>query len=554
MRWQSIAAARRVLAQEKGAVIKDWGGRLSVALCYPNSYHVGMSNLAVHTLYRLFNQRGDVVCERVFSGLGRRERENDPPVSIESQRPLSDFDVIAFSVSYELDYFHLVGMLRRAGIPTLARERDADWPLVLAGGPAPSANPAPLAPICDALFIGEVEERLPGLLDVLTARGVTREDILATLATQPGLYVPALATEGTRVTRQWLRDLDSCPTHSVVFTPHTEFGDMFLLEISRGCGRGCRFCLAGYTYRPPRARHLDTLLQSARDGLTHRKRIGLVGAAVSDHPAVDRLAVTLRGMGAGLGASSLRADSVSEVFLRCLAEGDTRTLTLAPEVGSERLRRVINKNIPEDKVIRAVRLAAGFHFEAVKLYFMVGLPGESEEDVDEITTLVREVTSIFPGLVKVNITPFVPKPGTPFQWAAMAPAEVLTARTERLKRALASAQVEVTQESVPWARVQGVLARGDQRVGEALALVASASLGAWNAALRKAGLAEEEYLDERPLGAPLPWQIVETGVETEYLVQEWRAALDGKGSPECQPGGCETCGVCRAVFVTERER
>jgi radical SAM superfamily enzyme YgiQ (UPF0313 family) len=296
LKYRYIDQAKQILAREEGVVRKDWGGRLPIALVYANTYRLGMSSLAMHTVYRLFNDQPDVVCERAFAPVEiyrSAPSEDEPVLSIESQRPLADFPVIAFTISYEMDYFNAVQMLRQAGIPPLAEDRDETWPLIIAGGPAVYTNPAPLADIFDAFAIGEGEIIVPPLVDALWEAGqAPRDEGLHILAEVPGMYVPALGNGP--VGRVWVRDLDTVPATTQIYTHDTEFGDRALIEIARGCGRGCRFCMAGYTYRPMREVSLDTILAVARHSLKHRDRIGLVSAAVSDHSWIDQIAIELR--------------------------------------------------------------------------------------------------------------------------------------------------------------------------------------------------------------------------------------------------------------------
>jgi radical SAM superfamily enzyme YgiQ (UPF0313 family) len=538
MKWKRIAASRHTLEREQGAILKDWGGRLPIALIYPNTYYVGMSSLGLHTVYRLFNAHDDVVCERAFW------TESASPPSIESQHSLADFAVLAFTVSYELDYLHVVQMLRTVGIPLLADERDQDWPLVIAGGPAVTANPEPLALFCDAFAIGEGGVIIPPLLDTLR-EGISagRDDLLKALSAIPGLYVPH--SPGHRpVERQWARDLDSQPATTVVYTPDTEFGDRTLIEISRGCGRGCRFCLAGFCYRPPRERSVETLLSQAQVGLHYRDGVGLVGAAVSDYSRINELVTGLREMEASISVSSLRVDPLPESLLQALVESGTRTLTIAPEAGSQRLRTLINKGVSEDDVLRAATAAARHGFAQLKLYFMVGLPGETDDDVQAITALALAVTDRFRRRVTVNLTPFVPKAHTPFQWAAMADVTTLQARIAHVRQALRRRGVTVRAESPAWAAVQGVLARGDRRVGAALLALERPTLAGWRKALAAADLDPAAYLGEWALDEALPWQVVSSGVDVAYLRCEWERAQAGRETMPCPPEGCHQCGVC----------
>ncbi|HEY65496.1 MAG TPA: radical SAM protein [Caldilineae bacterium] len=557
MRWEEISRARRILSRERGTIYKDWGGKLRIALAYPNTYYVGMSSLALQTLYRAWNLRADTVCERAFwdkDGL----QPGRSLISLESQRPVDEFDVLAFTISYEMDYFHVVEMLRQAGLPPLAEDRDEGWPLVLGGGPALSANPEPMALFFDAIVLGEGEEVIGLLCDLLRELiEAPRADLLKHMAEIPGVYVPLIhhndpsRPDWHPIDRLWVRELTGHPTVSCLYTPDTEFGDIHLIEIARGCGRGCRFCLAGYIYRPPRQIPADVILEWARVGLQHSRRIGLVSAAVSDHSEIDRLAVALREMGARVSVSSMRADPISEPLLELLAESGTQTLTLAPEAGSQRLRDAISKTQTEDDLLRAVDLAERLKFPQLKLYFMVGLPSETEADIQALVDLVLNVRKRFSRRIVINATPYVPKAHTPFQWEPMAPVPVLRERQGFIKRRLARHGIAVRADSPEWAAVQGILARGDRRLARVLLKLIRPSLSAFHAAMAACGLSAAEYLGEWPLDRPLPWQIVSAGHTRNYFLRERRLARRDRPGRPCPPAaaGCLTCGVCDASWA-----
>jgi radical SAM superfamily enzyme YgiQ (UPF0313 family) len=437
-------------------------------------------------------------------------------------------------------------MLRRADIPLLAAERERGDPLIILGGPAVSANPEPLAPFADAVVIGEAEELVADLVEVLRrTNGRSRLATLEELARLPGVYVPLLH-RGQAIARRWVAQLDDYPLSSTIVAPKSEFGDMHLIELSRGCGHGCCFCLAGYWYRPLRERSLEVILEQARQGLRHTNKIGLVAAAVSDYSRLEELVQALRGMGAKLSASSLRVEPLSLPLLHALAAGSSRSITFAPEAGSERLRRIINKGVSHEGILTAAREAAKLHFETLKLYFMLGLPDEVAGDIEELMALVEEVKGVFPRKVVVNITPFVPKAHTPFQRQAMAPKEVLKVRLSHIKQRLRRAQIQVRGESVEAARIQGMLARGDRRVSEVLLALRHLPKLEWAYVLREAKLGVEEYLRERRPDEALPWDFITSGISPAYLRQEEQRGAAAQETALCQPATCARCGVCAA--------
>lgn len=546
MTWKTIKEARQRLEKERGTVYKDWGGRTPIALIYPNSYYLGMSSLGFQTIYGFLNSYENIVCERILWDPKRRGAE--APISLESQRPLADFDVLAFSISYELDYFNVVQVLKASGIPLFAADRNESHPLVIAGGPSVTANPQPLSPFFDCFAIGEGEAILPGFIEVLT-KGLQdkKDELLKELASVPGVYVPALY-DGDPVSRRWLADLDSVATTSVVLTPDTDLSDMYLIEIARGCGWGCRFCLAGFWFRPFRFRPLGSLLAQAENGLRYGRRIGLLGAAVSDHPEIDELVSRLRQMGAEISVSSLRIRPLSKRVLRGLGESGTQSVSLAPEAGSERLRQLINKGATESNIIEAVDNVAEQGLRQVKLYFMIGLPTECDSDIEEIVKLTLKLKGRIERTgcrIALTVEPFVPKAGTPFQWLAMAPKDVLQHRMNRIRNGLAQSGIEVRAESLGWSLVQGALSRGDARLGAALASMSGYSLAAWHRALEECDLSADFYAHrELPLDEPLPWSVVDSGIACDYLGEELEKARCGAETSPCPPRNCRECGVC----------
>jgi len=517
-----VLSHREQLSREQGAAIKDWGGRLPVALVYPNSYYIGMSNLGIHAIYRLLNGYSDVVCERVF-GNGK------PILSLESRRRLADFAVLAFSVSYELDYFNVARMLKDSDIPLYAADRDDRHPLLIAGGACITANPMPLAPFFDCLCIGEAETIIPAMLPVISDGDLSREDILRELAKLPGLYVPQHQGDKA-VARQWLRNLDDYAAGSAVITRDTELGDLYMMEVERGCGWGCRFCLVSGAFCPLRFRSMRCLLQQAEEGLRYRKRLGLVGPVVTDHPQIKELLSQLRRMGAGLSLSSLRVSPLSVEVLREVVRGGARTITLAPEAGSQRLRNVIAKHITEDDILAAASKVAGEGVKQLKLYFMFGLPAETDDDIEEMIRLVKKCKAILDRggcgcRLGINVTPFIPKAGTPFQWLPMAPLVDLERRLTVLKKELPPLGIEVRGESPAWSQVQAALARGDAGMAGAVAAVEKVSLAGWRrVAEQKLDLAH--YVLERwDTAVKLPWDVIDLGIPKERLIRELNEAM-----------------------------
>ncbi len=521
MSHSSIKDAKQHLSREAGTIFKGWGGRLPVALIYPNSYYIGMSNLGIHAIYSLLNSYPDVVCERVFWETEDNSQQVTP-LSLESQRPLSAFAVLAFSISYELDYFNVVQILKASGIPLYAADRDERHPLVIAGGPCIIANPLPLAPFFDCLCVGEAEPILPRLVGVLTegAKG-KRPERLKSLASVPGVYVPQYY-DGTPVVRQWASNLDDFPVHSAIFTPDTELGNLYLIEVERGCNWGCRFCLVSNAFSPMRFRSLDNLLVQAKAGLQYRQRLGLVGPAVSDHPHFAGLLTSLQQMGAELSISSLRIKPLSSIALREMAKGGARTIALAPEAGSQRLRQIIKKGISEDDIMESIEKVAEQGIKQLKLYFMMGLPTETDDDIQAIVDLTLKGKAILDRhqtgcRLILSVAPFVPKAGTPFQWLPMEELPTLNRRLSLLKSNLLPKGIKLKCESPAWSQVQGILARGDTKLAEVLANIEEISLSGWRRAMTQCDLDVDYYLHRKwNATQKLPWAMLDWGTEPGY--------------------------------------
>ncbi len=573
MSHRLIDKYRQRLGAETGLVANPWGGRLAVALVYPNSYHQGMSNLGMQAVYQLINSRDDCLCERFFlpdpDDLAEHRRTGFPLVSLETRRPLADFDLVAFSISFENDYLNLPVIFELGHLPLWREERDARHPLIVCGGVCAFLNPEPLAGIMDLFAVGEAEVLLPPLLDALS-RGGSRErtELLATLAGVPGLYVPSqyrvdyaaagglqafvpLPGAPARVARQWLADLDEFQARTCVATPDTEFGGMQLVEVSRGCPRGCRFCAAGFIYRPFREHGAEHLGHELLDGEGGPGRVGLVAAAVSDYGDLATLGAAIVAAGGGVSVSSVRIDAVTPRQIEVLAASGHKTLALAPEAGSQRMRDVVNKGIDEAQILAAAQRVAAGGVPNLKLYFMLGLPGETEGDVVAIADLTGKIRAVWEavgralgklGRLQLSVNPFVPKPWTPLQWAAMEPAAALEKKYRLLQKLIRPlANVDLQCESLRSAELQGFLARGDRRVGRTLPLLASGK--GLKSACREVGIDPAFYLTrERGADELFPWEIIDQGVDRDYLWQEYQAALAASPGTICRPG-CKRCGM-----------
>jgi radical SAM family uncharacterized protein len=545
-----------------------------VAIVYPNTYFVGMSNLGLHIIYEEINLRNDSVCERIFlpekKELEAYDKTKTPLMSVETQRPMHQFDVVAFDVTFEMDYFHIPLMLRHGRVPIMGKDRTEFDPIVIAGGPCATFNPEPFADFIDAFIIGEGEGIVSRVLDIIRdgkMEGLDRHTILRQLADISGVYVPSLyvpiysedgefkgydIAEGVPKTIKRHFEMLTSGGETVVATNYTEFGAMYIIEVARGCGRHCRFCMAGYCFRVPRVRPLDILKEGVERAEKLGKKVGLMGAAISDYPEVDELVNYIRSKDMRYSCASLRADSLTQAVVDGLADSGQKTITIAPETGSERLRRVINKGISEEHLQNAATLSAKSGIQHMRLYIMIGLPTETDEDIEAIVGLAERTQAHMEkvgckGRLTLSINPFIPKPFTPFQWMAMDNQKVVEKKLQYIKKALQkNRRIEVLVESPKEAYIQGVLARGDRRLGAVIAACAAdRGSKSFKSEMKAAGLDMDNMnYRERSFDEFLPWSHLDMGMDEGYLEMEWKRSIDEAYTPPCTQG-CKRCGVCK---------
>jgi len=559
MSWKLKEKARSLLQQEEGTIIKPWGGKISIALVYPNYYHVGMANLGFQSVYRTINDLPFAVCERAFlpdkGDLKEFQRSSTPLFSLETQTPLQDFDFIAFSLSFENDYPNVLTILDSARIPLRYSRRKESHPIVFAGGITTFLNPEPLAEFMDFFALGEAEELLPECLSKIIDsknKGISRNRLLDSLAKIEGIYVPHFYTVSydengkissfvpkksipATVKRRWIKKVDNHSTCSVINSPLIEFGGMFLVEVGRGCFYDCRFCAAGWVYRPVRMRSLKSLEKAVKKGLEGEKKIGLLGTAVGDHPDIEEICKLITNSGGKISVSSLRADALKSELMEALHKSGHQSITLAPETGSERLRRVIKKHITDDEIFEAAEIVASHGIPNLRLYFLVGLPTETMDDVEQIVALTRRIKhtiirflkrKTLPGIITLCITPFVPKPFTPFQWVPFEDLKVLRQKIKQIQNGLKKErQVNVTVDLPKWSYIQALLSRGDRRVSKII-LAVHKNGGDWNKAFQEVDLNPDFYVyRHRELTEILPWDFIEQEIKKEKLVSEYHQAL-----------------------------
>ncbi len=573
MSWNLQKEVRDILATEIGTQIYAPGVRVPVAFLYPNTYHLGMSNLGLHILYQILNGKG-WACERFFLPEAKKQAEyvktKTALFSMETQRPLANFPYICATISFEMDYLNFLRQLELGHIKLLSAERGEKDPFVIIGGPCATFNPEPLADFADMVVIGEGEETLPKLLQLLEQLRMEKKDRtekLLAAAQLPGVYVPQfykpvyddaghfaamerLADVPETIVRQWVRDLDEYPHTSAIISPYTEFSNMFIVEVARGCGRHCRFCMAGYCFRKPRSRNLKLLLEDIRNRPEATAKVGLMGAAVSDYPEMKQLTKTLAEEAVPFSCASLRADSLDLPLVQALAKSGQRTMTVAPEAGSVRMRAAINKGITEEHIYEAMEYAAQAGMPNTKLYFMIGLPGESDEDIEEMVALVHRVRKRMDELghtgdLVLSVNAFVPKPFTPYQWSPLENIKTLKRRFKLLQTGFKKdRRIRLLTESLKETVLQAVLARGNRKLGTVLQW-ANAHQAGLKEALQNNGMDPEELACRKiETESPLPWDHLDMGVTKNYLQKERKNSETGKFTPQCFDG-CERCGVCK---------
>ena len=576
-----------LLDREQGTYLKKWQGLLPVGLFYPNRYQVGMSNLGFQLVYRLLNEHEGLVCERLFL-----PEPNQALVSVESGRPPRDFPIIFISVSFEHDYANLARFFLASGLEPLARERREEItpgnPLVVCGGVAAFMNPEPLAPLVDIFAVGEAEPLLPTLIGQLAGNDLgDRRRLLATLNQDyqgfyaPDLYHPLYDGKGRferlepeaglpeRIRRIGLESTDYS-AHSELLTPETEFADLYLTELGRGCSRGCRFCAAGFIYRPPRLWDIEAILNSLKERPDGIDRIGLLGMEMTSRDNLDMIAANLSADGCSLSFSSLRADRISDNLVGLLSDSSLKSVAIAPDGGSERLRRVINKQLTATDLLGAAEKLTEAGIHRLKLYLMIGLPTEALEDLEEFVNLALRIREVMHAIgrsrgrlteLSISVNSFVPKPWTPFQYHPFGGAGELAAEhTIEGREAVRHLKEKITYlrsrlGSLPNLRLkfdnpdqalfQAVLSRGDRRLAEVLLNMADSGIS-WKQALKQSGLGEQLFATRQyAQHSPLAWSIVDHGIDDDYLWREYRRSFEQKTTAPCDTGVCRICGVCR---------
>jgi radical SAM superfamily enzyme YgiQ (UPF0313 family) len=565
---KKVSKNRNLLALEQSFKPISRKGAVKVCLVYPNSYRAGMSSLGFQTLYALINELDQVSCERAFL-----PDKSGTPKSLETGTKLSFFDIIAFSISFENDYINLVPLLQDAGIPLRSSGRNKFHPLVVAGGISCFLNPEPIAPFMDCMLFGEAENFIKSFFDIYQSSD-SKEDVLKKLALNlPFAYIPSFYETdykkrnlisrpypkkdyaNLKIKASYVENLEKLSTTSAILTEETTFKNTFLIETGRGCPHGCRFCSAGFIYRPPRFYSKENILQSVEKGKELTNKIGFVSAAVSDHPAINEICKRTLASKLQPSFSSFRADILSSNVLSSIGKASIKTATIAPEAGSQKMRDIINKNISEKEILNCTEYLVNAGIINLKLYFLIGLPFEEDIDVEAIVILIKKIKEKFLeaskkqkkiGTITVSVNPFIPKPSTPFQWSGFIPEKMLKNRMKIIKDSLKKiANVTVKTESVKQAKINAFLSRADRKGSE---FIEEAYKSGWTKALKK----DQDYINfiiykTWETDSDLPWDIVDTGLKKSFLVRELKRAELGKTSLPCPVKDCKECNLCKQI-------
>ncbi|CCK79367.1 radical SAM protein [Desulfobacula toluolica] len=538
---------------EQGAIIKKGRGLIKTALVYPNSYKAGMSSLGFQTVYRIANQIHTVACERVFlSEPGQRNVQR--PKSLESGLSIDQFDIILFSISFENDFIHLVQLLEEAEIPLRSSNRNHTHPLVIAGGVVCFLNPEPIAPFIDCFLLGEAECLLDSFFDAFSKK-IDKKSFLKTMEKRiPGAYVPALHTRESpfQIKVQYLENLDMVTTSTSILTSGTAFKDTFLIETLKGCPHGCRFCSSGFIYRPPRIYPAKNIYAAIDKAVGKTDKIGFVSSAIADHPDIKKICNYGLKHNFKLSFSSLRADKLSDELIGAMSNSKVKTATIAPEAGSIRMRNIINKNIDEHDILSATQRLVNSGIINLRLYFMIGLPFEEDQDVHAIVELTKKIKSVFLetskkkkkiGTITLSVNPFIPKPSTPFQWAAMEDQTALKHKVNIIKQGLKKIpNVKVNVESLRKAKIHALLSLGDQKTAD---IIESALKKGWTSAIKvNSAYCHSIIHQEKSVETPLPWDFLDNRIKKQFLAKEFVKAKQEKKSPPCPMIDCKTCKKC----------
>jgi len=561
MDWKLKKQHITILENETGYVKKVWGDYNTVCLAYPNYYRIGMANLGFQTVYKIFNELPSFLCERVFlpvSGNEARFVSGAAGIfSLENQKSIAEFDILAFSISFENDYPNILKILDLAGIPMLAKDRSENYPLVVGGGIAVTLNPEPLADFFDLFILGEAEEVLPHFcrnFEETRRLGYDRRKLVTDLQKQinniyvPGLYEVNYSTKSMiqsitpkdagfpeRIKIKHVKDINNFRTQEVISAPQTEMEDMFLVEVNRGCARSCRFCAASFVYRPVRFRSIAEIVASIDCGLKRKKKIGLVGTAVSEHPDLMNICEYIIAQKAQAGIGSLRIDQINEQIVDLIKANGIETVALAPEAGSQKMRDILRKDITQTDILNAAEILADKEIPNLRLYFMVGLPKEEDQDIDAIIEITEKIQhhilQKYAGKKKfrritLSINQFIPKPATPFQWCALADVNAVGRKIKKIENAFRRyRQVKVIHDVPKWNYVQALLSLGDRRVGEIL-LAVNRLEGNWAQALKEVNINSDFYVyRQKQFDEVLPWDIIALGVSKKALISEYRKAM-----------------------------